>query len=224
MGKKSFDFVSYISFPLVIKFDKFAFLCYSFLQSKVYTCARFCWKAVTCCDQRWKSDREPNYIALTSVSPSVSVLTNKYKVGLWLYHIRITKNNVYMSKSLQIPSLIKNKAGEKVLYLIPIQLNTTYMYMTLPQGINTHKTKYYLPESANTLFFLINSFAFLMQNMIATSYPRLHCSWTWTCFLSALEIIFINDQFCSIIVKKNLYKRSVFILRVFTQLLGNQQP
>lgn len=157
------SFVSCISFPLVVKFDKFAFLYYSFLPSKVYTCAQFCRKAVTYCAQRWKSDREPNYIALTSVPPSVRVLTNKYKADLWLQHIHITKNNFYMAKSPQILSFIKNKVGGKMLNLIYIQLNIISILLFFMGSIHI---KYCFPScwSQQILFFLTNSLAYLMQN------------------------------------------------------------
>lgn len=109
-------------------------------HSLKYTCAQFCQEAVTYCDQLWKSDREPNYIALTSAPPSVRILTNKYKADLWLYHIHDPPKFLYewISTKSQF-YLKKNKAGGKVLHLIRILLNIIYILLLLMGSIHISK-------------------------------------------------------------------------------------
>lgn len=49
-----------------------------------------------------------------------------------------------MSKSLQIPSFIKNKAGGKVLHLIYIMLNIIYTVFFLIESIHTKQDTIFL--------------------------------------------------------------------------------
>lgn len=106
-------------------------------RSKLYTCARFCRKAVTYCDQRWKSDSKPNYIALTSVPPPARVPTH-VESGLLIMLTLLLYTQLRMIPCPQVctnSQFYKRKSKRVVLNLITRAL----FYITLPNRIKTHK-------------------------------------------------------------------------------------